>query len=58
MHTHGNNYCDRDLNGDPTIIELSFGRFPSKKGILKFLSNKLDMPNNKYKDEVVLKFEI
>ena len=57
VHTHGNNYSDRDLNGDPTIIELSFGRFPSKKGRLKFLLNKLDMPNNKYKDEVVLKFE-
>jgi hypothetical protein len=57
VHIHGNNYSDLDLNGDPTALELSFARFPIKKKQLQSFPNILDMPNNKDRDEVLLKFE-
>lgn len=57
VHVHGNNYSDLDLNGDPTVLEFSFARFPLKKKQLLSLPNNLDMPNNKDRDEVLLKFE-
>ena len=57
VHVHGNNYSDRGSNGDPTAIEMSFGKFPIKRGKLKFLPNKFDMPNNKYKNEINLQFK-
>ena len=56
VHIHGNNYSDKDLNGNPTAMELSFARFPIKKNKPISLPNKLDMPNNKNKKEVRLRF--
>jgi hypothetical protein len=56
VHIHGNNYSSIDFNGDPIVIELSFGRSPIRNHQPILFPNKLDMPNNKSKDEVVLKF--
>lgn len=56
VHIHGNNYSGIDFNGDSIIIELSFGRSPIRNHLPILLPNKLDIPNNKCKDEVVLKF--
>ena len=57
VHIHGNNLSSKDFSGNPTVIELSFGRFPVKKKKPISLPNKLDMPNNKDLSDVRLIFE-
>ncbi len=57
VHIHGNNYARNDLNGDITVVELTFGRFPKILDEVYKTPNKLDMPNNPKHEEVSLNFE-
>ena len=57
VHIHGNNYARNDLNGDITVIELTFGKFPKILEKDYKIPNKLDMPNNPRQSEVDLNFE-
>ena len=55
-HIHPNNYGRLDQNNDPTILELSFERYPKIcEGEIKFPNN-LDEKNNPKKKEITIRF--
>ena len=55
-HIHPNNYGKLDKNNDPTIIELSFEKYPKiLDGNVK-LPNFLDQKNNPKKNYIFIKF--
>ena len=56
-HNHPNNFAILDKNGDPTVLELTFERYPVKIGDECVLPNKLDMQNNPLASDVELKFK-
>ena len=57
VHIHGNNFAERDLNNDITVLELTFSKYPVKVSDINILPNKLDMPNNYEKSEIILNFK-
>jgi len=57
VHIHGNNFGEEDLNNDITILELTFSKNPVQVSDTVILPNKLDMPNNHKKSEVILNFK-
>tara|TARA_B100000886_G_scaffold322255_1_gene265121 strand:- start:1036 stop:1773 length:738 start_codon:yes stop_codon:yes gene_type:complete len=57
VHIHGNNFAGRDLNNDITTLELTFSKNPVQIGDINILPNKLDMPNNFKKSEIILNFK-
>ncbi len=57
VHIHGNNFAERDLNNDITVLELTFSKNPVQVGDINILPNKLDMPNNFQKSEIILNFK-
>jgi len=57
VHIHGNNFAERDLDNDVTVIELTFSKNPVQLNGANILPNKLDMPNNCMKSEIVLNFK-
>jgi len=56
IHIHGNNTAKTDLNGDVTVFEVSFDKYPIKINEANRLPNLLDMPNDPNIKEVILKF--
>ena len=55
-HIHPNNYGRLDQNNDPTLIELSFERYPKIcEGEIKFPNN-MDQNNNPKKKEITIRF--
>jgi hypothetical protein len=56
VHIHGNNASIRDLNGDIVVLELTFSKNPIQVSDICVLPNKLDMPNDHNKSEVILNF--
>ena len=57
VHVHGNNFAERDLNGDIIVLELTFSKNPIQVNDICVLPNKLDMPNCHNKSEVILNFK-
>ena len=57
VHIHGNNFAERDLNNDITVLELTFSKNPAQVSDVNILPNKLDMPNNFEKSEIILNFK-
>ena len=57
VHIHGNNFAERDLNNDITVLELTFSKNPVQVSDVNILPNKLDMPNNFEKSEIILNFK-
>ena len=57
VHIHGNNFAERDLNNDITVLELTFSKNPAQVSNVNILPNKLDMPNNFEKSEIILNFK-
>ena len=56
VHIHGNNFAERDFNGDIVVLELTFSKNPIQVSDICVLPNKLDMPNDHNKSEVILNF--
>ena len=57
-HIHANNYGRFDINGDPTVIEMTFTSNSKKDKIAEVkLPHILDNPNNPLKKEINIKFE-
>ena len=45
-HIHPNNYGEKDKNGNPTVVELTFERNPTANSNDLSLPNISDQPNN------------
>jgi len=57
VHIHANNFAPLDLNGDPTVFELTFDRYPVKLNNKNVqLPNKFDMPNKHDGKNIKLNF--
>ena len=56
-HVHPNNYGDKDKNGNPTVIELTFERNPIEISNNINLPNLYDHPNNPAANDITLKFK-
>ena len=57
VHIHANNFAPLDLNGDPTVFELTFDRHPIKLNNKNVqLPNKFDMPNKHDGKNIKLNF--
>ena len=41
VHIHGNNFAERDLNNDITVLELTFSKNPVQVSDINILPNKL-----------------
>lgn len=57
VHIHGNNFAERDFNGDIVVLELTFSKNPVPVSDICVLPNKLDMPNYHKKSEVIINFK-
>ena len=56
VHIHGNNYSQNYMN-NPTVIELTFDKYPIFESEENIIPNILDRPNNPLKKETLLNFE-
>ena len=57
IHIHPNNYGALDQKNDPTVIEMTFEKFPDFKSENLILPNKLDQPNDPNNKDISLHFE-
>lgn len=56
-HIHPNNYGEKDKNGNPTVVELTFERNPTENSNDLSLPNISDQPNNPAATDIELKFK-
>jgi hypothetical protein len=56
-HIHPNNFAILDKNKDPTVIELTFERFPEIIGKSAKLPNKKDQKCDPFKNDIILRFQ-
>ena len=56
-HIHPNNYGELDLNGNPTVLEMTFEKKPIKISENLNFPNKYDQPNDPQSKDIVLKFK-
>ena len=52
-HIHANNFGMADVNGNPTVIEITFEKNPKKIGEGLEIPNKLDSKNNPLKEDFI-----
>ena len=52
-HIHANNFGMADVNGNPTVIEITFEKNPKKIGESLEIPNKLDSKNNPLKEDFI-----
>jgi hypothetical protein len=56
VHIHPNNYAKKDLNNDPTVIELTFAKKAKSNNNKLVLPNLLDQKNNPQAEDILIKF--
>jgi len=57
IYIHPNNAAPLNIDGDPTIVEMTFSKNPSILNNLDFEKHELDMPNVYNKKNIELKFQ-
>jgi hypothetical protein len=57
VHIHPNNFSQRDKNGDPLVIELTFEKIPTIAEDILVLPHELDMKNNPLENDIKLIFK-
>lgn len=57
IHIHPNNFSQKDKNGDPLVIELTFERDPTIVEGDLILPHELDMKNNSLENDIELIFK-
>ena len=55
-HIHPNNFGQKDKNGDPIVIELTFEKNPIETNKDHGIPNMFDQPNNPDAKDIDLKF--
>ena len=56
-HIHPNNFAILDKNKNPTVIELTFERFPEIIGMSARLPNKKDQKCDPSKNDINIRFK-
>ena len=58
VHIHPNNYAKKDINNNPTVLELTFARNPISYKKELTLPNFLDQKNNSLEDDINIEFKL